>query len=135
MKQRGLCQRVNNKSTARALLSGFMERLPWRRNYLGAYINDLALLKTHYRLLQKQSKKVNSNFSPRWYGSINSEAHGGFNKKTWSTCKVYHHYHHYHQASKKVLDLFLAWSFPVFFSHLLFWLEGFLSSQLFGFPP
>ena len=71
-----------------------MKKLPWGREYLRAYIDNLAPSKAYYRLLQKQSKKTNSNLSPRQYDSTNSKVYDGSNKKMWLICQVHHHHHH-----------------------------------------
>ena len=144
--QRGLCQRVSNRSAARALLSGLVEGLPWGGEYLGACIGNPAPLKARHRLPQRQSRKANSNICPRQYGSIdgqthqstNSWVHGGSNKETQSICWV-HHYHHC-QASKKVLNLSSAWfllGFPPK-KYLTYRVGGFSPITLhrsFGFSP
>ena len=110
LRQRGLCQGVNNRSAARALLSSLVERLPWGGKYLGACIGNSAPSKACYRILQRQFKEANSDLPSRQYGSTNGYAYDGLDKKMWPTFWV--HYHH--QASKEVLDLSPA-QFPLSF--------------------
>lgn len=64
MKQCSLKQKISNKSTTIALLSAFLKRLAKDKKYLGIWITNLVLLKTHHRLLKKQSIKPTAFFIP-----------------------------------------------------------------------
>ena len=142
--------KVSNRAIAKALLSGFLERLSWGGEYLGACIGNPASLKARHRLPQKQFRKVNSDIWSRWYGSANGQAirpiqansqayngsktrptcwvYGGPNKETWPTNWVHHH----QKASEEVLGLSPTQSFPVFLLSNLTRLGGFSPITLQG---
>ena len=70
LRQCGLCQEVS-KTATRALLSGLVEKLPWKRKYLVACIGNPAPSKPCHRLPQEQSRETNSNIRPCWYSPTN----------------------------------------------------------------
>ncbi len=49
-----------------------MERLPWKRKYLGASIGHLTPLETYHHLLQKASGEANGDFPTYKFRSIDS---------------------------------------------------------------
>ena len=70
LKQCGLYQGVS-KTATKALLSGLVEKLPWGRKYLGAYISNPVSSKACHRLSQRQPREADSNICPCQYNSTN----------------------------------------------------------------
>ena len=62
IKQRSLYKKIR-KSVNKTLLSGFVEKLTWRKKYLGTIVISAILQKNNQLFLQKEPKQANNNLS------------------------------------------------------------------------